>query len=383
MSRNSHHSRTATARALTTATALTAPLLALAGLGLRVRRNMGASRAQLRRVTGRSPNAVDGIFANTEPGLPRAKASLRMLLNMMRSRTTEGVPPGPVPIAPLEQVAEPAGLAATWLGHACVLLEIDGARVLVDPVWSEYATPVPRLGPRRMHPPVAPLSALGELDLVLLTHDHYDHLDRPTVLRLARDTRAVFVGPLGVGAHLRAWGIPGHRVVERDWDDVVQVRGLTLTCLETRHFSGRGIRRNTTLWAAWKVAGPEHSVYLAGDTGPSRVHARTGAGHGPFDLTVLPIGAYADLWPDVHADPEQAVAAHRDLRGRVLLPIHWATFNLGFHPWDEPAERARKAAAAQDVLLALPQPGRRIDLSGPAGTLRDTVPTEPWWPTPR
>ncbi|OSY41836.1 L-ascorbate metabolism protein UlaG (beta-lactamase superfamily) [Pseudonocardia autotrophica] len=364
-------------------TALTAPLLGLTGLALHVRRNMGASRAQLRRVTGRSPNAVDGIFANTEPGLPRAKASARMLLNMLRSRTTEGVPAGPVPLAPLDQVAEPSGLAVTWLGHACVLLEIDGMRVLVDPVWSEYATPVPRFGPRRLHPPVAPLSALGEIDMVLLTHDHYDHLDRPTVLRLARDTRAVFVGPLGVGAHLRAWGIAGHRVVERDWDDVVQVAGLTLTCLETRHFSGRGIRRNTTLWAAWKVAGPRHCVYLGGDTGPSRVHARTGAEHGPFDLTVLPIGAYADLWPDVHADPEQAVAAHRDLRGQVLLPIHWATFNLGFHPWDEPAERARKAAAAQDVLLALPQPGRRIDLDVAPGTLRDTVPTEPWWPTPR
>lgn len=376
----SRFSRAATVSALT---ALTAPLLGLTGLALHVRRNMGASRAQLHQVTGRSPNAVDGVFANTEPGLPRAKASIRMLVNMMRSRTTEGVPPGPIPLAPLEPVPEPADLAVTWLGHACVLLEIDGVRVLADPVWSEYATPVPRLGPRRMHPPVAPLSALGEIDLVLLTHDHYDHLDRPTVLRLARDTRAVFVGPLGVGAHLRAWGVAGHRVVERDWDDVVQVGGMTLTCLETRHFSGRGIRRNTTLWAAWKVAGPRHSVYLGGDTGPSRVHARTGAEHGPFDLTVLPIGAYADLWPDVHADPEQAVAAHRDLGGRVLLPIHWATFNLGFHPWNEPAERARRAAAAQDVLLALPRPGRRIDLSGAPGTLRDTVPTEPWWPTPR
>ncbi|MEV1294832.1 MBL fold metallo-hydrolase [Pseudonocardia sp. NPDC049635] len=366
-----------------TLAALTAPLLGLAGLGLHVRRNMGASRAQLRRVTGRSPNAINGIFANTEPGLPRAKASFWMLLNMLRSRTTEGVPAGPVPLAPLERTPEPAALAVTWLGHACVLLEVDGSRVLVDPVWSEYATPVPRLGPRRLHPPVAPLSALGEIDLVLLTHDHYDHLDRPTVLRLARDTQAVFVGPLGVGAHLRAWGIPGHRVVERDWDDVVQVRGLTLTCLETRHFSGRGIRRNTTLWAAWKVAGARHSVYLGGDTGPSRVHARTGAEHGPFDLTVLPIGAYADLWPDVHTDPEQAVAAHRDLRGQVLLPIHWATFNLGFHPWDEPAARVRRAAAAQGVLLALPRPGRRIDLSEGPATYATALPTEPWWPTPR
>lgn len=373
---------------LPTAAVLSVPLAvtgALAALGLHVRRNMGARPSELRRIASASPNAVDGLFANTEPGLPRAKASARMILNMLVGRRSGGGAPATVPLAPLRTPAEPAGLAVTWLGHAGVLLEIDGRRVLVDPVWSEYASPVPRFGPRRLHPPVAPLSELGSPDLVVLSHDHYDHLDRPTVTALARDTSAVFVGPLGVGAHLRSWGIPGHRVVERDWEGVVTVAGLELTCLETRHFSGRGLRRNTTLWAAWKVAGPRHTTYLGGDTGATRAHARTGAAHGPFDLTVLPIGAYSDLWPDIHADPEQAVAAHRELGGRVLLPIHWATFTLGFHPWDEPAERARKAAADQDVVLALPRPGQRIDLTGvtTADDARAAVPTEPWWPTAR
>ncbi|MEQ3550030.1 MBL fold metallo-hydrolase [Pseudonocardia nematodicida] len=363
--------------------ALISPLIALAGLGLHVRRNMGASAAELRRIAEGSPNAVDGHFANTEPGLPRAKASIRMIVNMLRSRTTTGLPPGPIPLEAPRVPVVPGPLAVTWLGHAGVLLEIDGHRVLVDPVWSRYATPVPGIGPRRMHPPVGPLSALGEPHVVLISHDHYDHLDRPTVTRLARDTAAVFVGPLGVGAHLRSWGVPAHRVVERDWDGEVQVAGLTLTCLETRHFSGRGLRRNTTLWAAWKVAGAEHSVYLGGDAGPTRAHAATGERHGPFDLTVLPIGAYADLWPDIHADPEQAVAAHLELRGRIMLPIHWATFNLGFHPWDEPAERARKAAAARDVQLMLPRPGQRVDLSGAPDAIRATIPTDPWWPVPR
>jgi L-ascorbate metabolism protein UlaG (beta-lactamase superfamily) len=365
--------------------ALASPLLALAGLGLHVRRNMGARDAELRRVAAASENAVGGTFANTEPGLPRVRASLRMLLNMLRSRAGRGVPPGPVPLARPDVPRVPAGLAVTWLGHAGALLEVDGRRVLVDPVWSEYASPVPFTGPRRLHPPVAPLATFSDSDVVLLSHDHYDHLDRPTVLRLARDTSAVFVCPVGVGAHLRSWGVPGHRVVERDWDGVVHVAGLTLTCLETRHFSGRGLRRNTTQWAAWKVAGPDHSVYVGGDSGPSRVHARTGAEHGPFDLTLLPVGAYAELWPDIHLDPEQAVTAHRELGGRVMLPIHWATFNLGFHPWDEPVERARKAAAAQDVVLALPRPGMRIDLTGISTTdgARAAVPAEPWWPAPR
>ncbi|MEJ8277578.1 MBL fold metallo-hydrolase [Pseudonocardia spirodelae] len=378
----SRSNRVRTVAALSVPLALTG---AGAALAVHVRRNIGAPARELRRIADGSPHAVDGVFANTEPGLPRAKASLRMIANMLVGRRTEGVAPAPVPLTAPEPPGPAAGLAATWLGHAGVLLEIDGRRVLLDPVWSEYASPVPFLGPRRMHPPVAPLAVLGEPDVVLISHDHYDHLDRPTVTALARDTAAVFVGPLGVGAHLRAWGVPGHRVVERDWDGVVTVAGLTLTCLETRHFSGRGLRRNTTLWAAWKVAGPRHSAYLGGDTGPSRVHTRTGAAHGPFDLTVLPIGAYADLWPDIHADPEQAVAAHRDLGGRVMLPIHWATFNLGFHPWDEPAERARKAAADQDVVLALPRPGRRIDLTGvtSADEARAAVPTDPWWPAPR
>lgn len=365
--------------------ALAAPLLALAGLGLHVRRNMGARRAELRPLAATSGNAVDGLFANTEPGLPRAEVSVQMLLNMLRSRTGTGAPSGPVPLAEPHVPAVPAGLAVTWLGHASALLEVDGRRVLVDPVWSEYASPVPFAGPRRLHRPVAPLAAFADTDVVLLSHDHYDHLDRPTVTRLARTTSAVFACPLGVGAHLRSWGVPDHRIVERDWDGVVHVAGLALTCLETRHFSGRGFRRNTTQWAAWKVAGPDHTVYVGGDTGPSAVHARTGAEHGPFDLTLLPVGAYAELWPDIHTDPEQAVAAHRDLGGRVLLPVHWATFNLGFHPWDEPVERARKAAAAHDAVLALPRPGQRIDLTGVTTTeaARTAVPTDPWWPAPR
>lgn len=359
--------------------ALTSLLLGagIAGLGLHARRAMGASPAELRRIADGSPHARDGRFANTEPGLPRGEASVRMIANMLRSRTSEGVPARPVPLAPLRVPAVPGELAVTWLGHAGVLLEIDGRRVLTDPVWSEFASPVPFAGPRRLHPPVAPLAALPEPDVVLLSHDHYDHLDRPTVRRLARDTSAVFVGPLGVGAHLRAWGVPAHRVVERDWEGVAHVAGLTLTCLETRHFSGRGFRRNTTQWAAWKVAGPAHAVYVGGDSGPSEAHARTGAAHGPFDLTVLPVGAYAALWPDIHLDPEQAVTAHRDLGGAVMLPVHWATFNLGFHPWDEPVERARKAAAETGVLLALPRPGERIDLDAGLGA----VPTDPWWPS--
>lgn len=340
------------------------------------RRNAGAADRRLRAAAAGSPHAVDGIFVNTESGAPRPDVSPLTVARMLRRRGETGRPPGEVPLAPLHLPARPSALAATWLGHASVLLEVDGRRVLVDPVWSRRTSPVPFFGPRRLHPVPAPLSALtavpGGLDVVLISHDHYDHLDVPTVRRLARGTGATFVTPTGVGEHLRRWGVPAHRIVQRDWGETADVAGLALTCLEARHFSGRWLRRNTTQWAAWSVAGPEHRVYAGGDTGPTSAFARSGAAYGPFDVTVLPIGAYAPLWPDIHMNPEQAVDAHRALRGDVLLPIHWATFNLGFHGWAEPAERLVRAAAGAGVRVALPRVGGRVEPGGP-------LPIEPWW----
>ncbi|MDL5156158.1 MBL fold metallo-hydrolase [Actinomycetospora termitidis] len=350
-------------------------VVGLAGFVLHVRRNMGAWPSQLRRIAVRSPHAAGGSFANREPGLPRPDLTARQIATMLLTRRERGLPPGPIPTTDAPPAHERGALAATWFGHTSVLLEVDGRRVLTDPVWSTRTSPVPGFGPRRLHAPPVPLSALGEVDVVLISHDHYDHLDRPAVVELARTTTATFVVPLGVGAHLRLWGVAGDRIVEGDWNDVLEVAGLTFTCLECRHFSGRGFHRNTTQWAAWKIAGPEHAVYAAGDTGASAVHAVTGAEHGPFDLTLMPIGAYADLWPDIHTTPEQAVAAHVALRGTVLLPVHWATFALGFHPWAEPPERTLAAAADHGVPLALPRPGERLDLTrrreGGAGTA--------WW----
>ncbi|MFC5061890.1 MBL fold metallo-hydrolase [Actinomycetospora atypica] len=345
--------------------------LPVAALGVHVRRNLGARRAELRRAAAGSVNAPDGTFANREPGLPRPDVTLRQVATMVLRRRALGRPPGEIPLR--RDTPGRAALAATWFGHASTLLEVDGRRVLVDPVWSRRTSPVPGFGPERLHEFAVAVDELGEIDVVLLSHDHYDHLDRATVTRLARRTGAVFVAPLGVGAHLRAWGVAAARIVEADWDDAVGVVGLTFTCLEARHFSGRGLRRNTTQWAAWKVAGPGHTVYVAGDTGPTTAHARAGAAHGPFDLTLMPVGAYADIWPDVHTTPEQAVAGHVDLGGRVMLPVHWATYALGFHPWDEPGERTLRAAAEHDVVLALPRPGERLDLTRPDDR------GAPWW----
>jgi L-ascorbate metabolism protein UlaG (beta-lactamase superfamily) len=212
-----------------------------------------------------------------------------------------------------------------------------------------------------------PLAALPAVDAVLISHDHYDHLDLPTVRALLRQGTAPFVVPLGIGEHLRGWGVPDERVVELDWGASTTVGGLTLTCTEARHFSGRSLRRNTTLWSSWALAGPRHRVFFGGDTGYTPAFADIGAEHGPFDLTLLPIGAFSDRWPLIHMTPEEAVRAHRDLAGGggLLVPVHWATFNLGFHTWAEPARRLHCAAAAAGVRIAVPRPGGRVDATAP------------------
>jgi L-ascorbate metabolism protein UlaG (beta-lactamase superfamily) len=159
--------------------------------------------------------------------------------------------------------------------------------------------------------------------------------------------------------------VPEHRIIELDWDDSATVDGLTLTCTEARHFSGRFFARDTTLWASWVIAGPEHKVFFGGDTGYTPAFAGVGARFGPFDLTLLPVGAYNQAWQAIHMNPEEAVRANGDLGGRVMLPIHWATFNLAFHRWAEPVQRARAAAEQSGVRLVVPLPGQRVDVLSP------------------
>jgi L-ascorbate metabolism protein UlaG (beta-lactamase superfamily) len=200
-------------------------------------------------------------------------------------------------------------------------------------------------------------------------------LDRGVVRALAADPAQAhtrFIVPLGVGAHLEKWGIDAARITELDWSESTRLGALTITATPARHFSGRGLTRNHTLWASFSIAGPAHRVFHSGDTGPFAGFPAIGAQHGPFDLTLIKIGAYGETWPDIHLTPEQAVDAHAQLRGSTLLPIHWGTFNLAFHAWDEPAERVVAAAGAGGARLVMPRPGESIE---PASA----PPVQPWW----
>ena len=321
-----------------------------------------------------SPQFDGKTFRNRMPStvVPRGSGGsiLRdVLLGGQRRR-----PRGAVPVVTPSgwDLAEPDGLSVVWFGHASTLLEIEGHRVLIDPVWSLRCSPVSWAGPKRLHPMPLPVTLLPSVDAIVISHDHYDHLDMATVRQLTRSQSAPFVVPLGVGSHLRRWGVPEERIVELDWDGRADVSGLTITLTEARHFSGRGFTRNETLWSSCVIAGRRRRVFYTGDTGYFPGFADLGADHGPFDLTLIQIGAYSPYWPDIHMTPTEAVATHLALGGGVLLPVHWATFNLALHAWSEPVDRIWAEAKEHDVRLAIPRPGERVHVDAPAEV-------DGWW----
>ncbi len=333
---------------------------------------LGASRAAIEPYAESSPRYRDSRFHNSDPSSSLPAGSQSGLAKAFLTRGDVGRPRRAIPLATPLAPAEAGELAVTWFGHSSVLLEIDGRRVLADPVWSERVSPSAVVGPARMHPVPMALADLPPIDAVVISHDHYDHLDQATVTGLARTRDTVFVVPIGVGAHLRRWNVPSDRIVELDWDESAEVNGLVLTCTEARHFSGRGLARDTTLWSSWVIAGPRHRVFFGGDSGYTPRFADLGRAYGPFDVTLLPVGAYDERWPDIHMNPEEAVRTHLDVAGALLIPIHWATFNLAFHPWGEPITRLVDAATAAEVAMAIPMVGQRVDALRPPEQ-------KPWW----
>jgi L-ascorbate metabolism protein UlaG (beta-lactamase superfamily) len=291
------------------------------------------------------------------------------------------VPTESVPMVSVAQAsfasAPSTGLRATWIGHSTTLLEIDGARVLIDPVFSSSAGVNGMMGQRRFFPMPLNAADMPELDVVLISHDHYDHLDYPTIrqlLQLEAQARAVFVVPLGVGAHLEAWGLAPERIVELDWWEETNVAGLRIAATPARHYSGRGVfDLEHTLWASFAIIGNEHRVFYSGDTAMFPGLRDIGEQYGPFDLTLIEAGGYNRYWADIHLGPEQAVQAHRMLQGQVMMPVHWGLFDLAMHGWTEPVERVLAAAKERNVLVATPRLGESFE----PGLV---LPNERWWP---
>ena len=317
-----------------------------------------------------------GTFGNTKPVGPMLrKGSQLSTIGKFIFGGERRVPKGPLPS---EDPRTPwrtragSGLRATWLGHSTVLLEIDGLRVLTDPVWGLRASPSSLMGPRRFQPAPVAIDELPPLDAIVISHDHYDHLCEESVRLLALHQRAPFVTSLGVGARLEKFGIDPRRIIELDWWEAVALGALTITAAPSQHFSGRGIRdRNSTLWSSLVMRGPRHAVFFSGDTGLTEEYTQIKARLGPFDLVMLEIGAFDPSWGDIHLGPENAIEALRLLGGGAFLPVHWGTFNLGLHAWDDPAETLVRLAPT-DLPLVMPKLGVPTE---PSRIER----VDPWW----
>jgi L-ascorbate metabolism protein UlaG (beta-lactamase superfamily) len=319
-----------------------------------------------------SPNSKDGVFVNAQPLWNDIWGSI--VAGSEISEVAEPTAPLPVESDTARKLALPPGkLRVTWLGHSTTLIELAGKKVLTDPVFGASPFPLPSLGPQRFYDPPLPLTALSDVDAVLISHDHYDHLDHPTIVQMA-DWDTTFIAPLGVGAHLEYWGIAPERIIELDWWQEHKLDALRIVATPSRHASGRHVLdQGRTQWAGYALIGPERRVMFSGDTGLFDDMEVIGEKYGPFDLVMIEVGAYHRAWPDWHIGPEQAITGHKMMRGKLFMPIHWGLFSLAMHGWTEPIERVWIAANAESVPFAAPRPGAVIDVDNPPAPQR-------WWP---
>jgi len=326
-----------------------------------------------------SPRWAGDRFRNVHPitpGLRDPNASMPSLGDFLCGGERR-VPQAPLPsMNPLESWSKPpsSGLRATWLGHSTVLIEIDGFRVLTDPVWGPRASPSRLAGPKRFQPVPIALRAMPPVDLVIVSHDHYDHLDYPTICELAK-LDVPFVTSLGVGAHLEAWGVQPERITELDWWDSYTLpnTSLSVTAAPSQHFSGRGLKdRNATLWSSMVIRSQRHAVFFSGDTGLTSEYQAIRERLGPFDLVMLEVGAYHPAWGDIHLGPKNALEALALLGGAPFLPVHWGTFSLAMHAWDQPAELLLDLGAKAGAQLIMPRLGETVEPSHAGKVL-------PWW----
>lgn len=320
---------------------------------------------------------ADGKFQNAIPTQAMSFTwQAKVMWRFMTEKSPESAPNQRQEVQSLtaDDLQKAPDLSLWRLGHSTVLLKLEGKFWLTDPVFAERSSPVGFAGPKRFHAPPIGRDALPEIEAVILSHDHYDHLDRDTVLAIEPKVKH-FLTPLGVGNRLIAWGVPSEKVQQFDWWEETTIGAVRLVATPAQHFSGRSLTdRNSTLWASWALLTPETRLFFGGDGGYFDGFKTIGERLGPFDLTLLENGAYNEDWPDIHMQPEQTVQAHQDLRGRQLVPIHNSTFDLALHAWTEPLERITELTKQRNVSLSTPRIGERLDIRQPASGLA-------WWRT--
>ena len=322
-----------------------------------------------------SKNYRDGAFQNVEPTeVMRPDASYWGWINDQLTKPADVEPTYLLPSVKTDLVALPdTGTSVVWFGHSSYLVKSEGVTLLIDPVFSGNASPVSFFG--KAFPGTNTYSAadMPPIDVLVLTHDHYDHLDYETLVALRHKVTRMVV-PLGVGAHLERWGYDPTRITELDWSETANIsEGLALIAVPARHFSGRVIKRGGSLWAAYVLDINTQRIFLGGDSGYGPHFKTIGQQYGPFDLALLECGQYGRDWPTIHMFPEEVPQAARDLQTKVLLPVHWAKFALAHHPWRDPIRRLTAAVTPTDpFILTTPRIGQPVMLGG-------SLPQERWW----
>ena len=330
--------------------------------------------ARLKKAEG-SANYRDGIFQNrSETLVMDGKGDFFKVLRKFLNKPKTVIPPGPLPSIKTDLKNLPDGKPVlVWFGHSSYLIKINGKHILVDPVFSGYASPFNIKSAKSFEGSnVYSVDDMPEIDILLITHDHYDHLDYTTVKKLDKKTKYIITS-LGVGSHLDYWGFDSNKVTELDWDDSVEkIAGIKFTATPARHFSGRGFKRAKTLWSSFVLKTRDYSIYLGADSGYDTHFKEIGEKHGPFDLAILESGQYNEMWKPIHMMPEETVQASIDLKAKTLLPVHWAKFSLSLHPWNEPIERVIKKADELQVEITTPMIGEPV-------VIGEKYPAKLWW----
>jgi L-ascorbate metabolism protein UlaG (beta-lactamase superfamily) len=321
-------------------------------------------------------NYSNGSFKNQIPTSMSTdlKTSISMIRDMLK-RKANRKPERSLPVAAFPSLSHPHHQTnITWFGHSACMIEIDGKHLFLDPMFGDAPSPFPFFGGKRFSKELPfSIEELPQIDAVVLSHDHYDHLDYGTIQKLSDKMNQFFV-PIGVGSHLERWGIHPDRIYELDWWEEVEFHGLTLASAPARHFSGRNLHdRNSTLWCSWVIKGQDSNIFFSGDSGYGPHFKEIGERYGPFNLTLMECGQYDPRWAPIHMLPEETVLAHKDVKGHLLLPIHWGAFTLSFHEWTDPIIRVTKAGEEEGIKVLTPVIGETIILN------ETPYPSSRWW----